>query len=241
MTPAPRCVLFDLDGTLIDTYSLYMEAFRSTFEPHFKRRLSDAELLALDPYAEQRLLLNVLPETEFDEYFELFLTHYARLHEPLFEGAYDGVVDMLRALQNGGYLLGVVTGKSREAWRITATRMEEDAFDDFFDVVLTDDDVQLPKPSPEGILLALDTLEIQPGQAMYIGDSQRDCDAAQAAGLPFGVALWSHVPGRHVFPDPVNNYDLRHVFRRPSDVVTALVHAKTASTLRQAQDSGRTE
>src|SRR6185503_6532457 len=101
MNPSPRCVLFDLDGTLIDTYRLYMESFRSTLEPHFKRRLSDADLLALDPYAEQRLLLNVIPETEFNEYFELFLTQYARFHEPLFGGVYDGVVEMLKALEAG--------------------------------------------------------------------------------------------------------------------------------------------
>ena len=205
MNPAPHCVLFDLDGTLVDTYRLYMEAFRSTLEPHFKRRLSDADLLALDPYAEQRLLLNVIPETEFNEYFELFLVQYARFHEPLFGGPYDGVLDMLRALQSQGYILGVVTGKSREAWRITSTRMEEDAFDEFFDVVLTDDDVQLPKPSPEGLLLALDTLDFQPDQAIYIGDSQRDYEAAEEAGLAFGVALWSHAPGRHAFGDPVSH------------------------------------
>ena len=228
MNPSPCCVLFDLDGTLVDTYSLYMEAFRFTLEPHFKRRLNDTELLALDPYAEQRLLLNVLPEADFNESFENFLSHYARFHEPLFGGPYEGVMDMLKTLQARGHVLGVVTGKSREAWRITATRMEEHGFDDFFEIVLTDDDVQLPKPSPEGLLLALDTLELGPEQAIYIGDSQRDYEAAEAAGLPFGAALWSHAPGRRSFADPVSDSEVGHTFHRPSDVVTALARQETS-------------
>ena len=229
MSASPHCVLFDLDGTLVDTYRLYMESFRATFEPHFRRRLSDAELLALDPYAEQRLLLSVLPETEFNEYFELFLTHYAHFHDPLFDGPYEGVMDMLRTLQAKGYLLGVVTGKSREAWRITSTRMEEEGFDDFFDVVVTDDDVQLPKPSPEGLLLALDTLELAPEHALYIGDSQRDADAAAGAGLSFGVAVWARASGRTAFPDSAGHSDAQSTFRRPADVVTLLDQQKIES------------
>jgi pyrophosphatase PpaX len=227
MTPASRGVLFDLDGTLIDTYRLYLEAFRCTLQPHFKRRLSDEEILALDPHAEQRLLLTTIDEIDFNAYFDAFLTYYAHLHETLFEGPYEGVLPMLRSLREAGCLLGLVTGKSREAWRITSTRMEADAFDDLFDVVLTDDDVQASKPSPEGLLLALDALDLQPAQALFIGDSQRDCDAAAAAGLSFGAALWARTGGRHAFSEPVIHGAVSHRFQAPADVVTTLLHERS--------------
>jgi HAD superfamily hydrolase (TIGR01509 family) len=220
MTRPIRAVLFDLDGTLLDTFHLYMECFRLTLEPHFNRRLSDAEILSLNPHAEQRLLLDILPETDFAPYFERFLTYYATLHEGLFGGPYEGVLEMLRALQARGCLLGVVSGKSRDAWRITATRLEAEGFEDLFDVVLTDDDLEAPKPSPEGLLMAVDALELLPTQAVFIGDSLLDHRAAQAAGLPFGAALWSgRGDGLAAFAQPVGADHGGPAFSRPAEVI----------------------
>ena len=148
------------------------------------------------------------------------MTFYSALHDALFAGPYDGVLDMLRTLQEDGYLLGVVTGKSRDAWRITATRMEAEGFEDLFHIVLTDDDVQAPKPNPEGLLLALDALEIQPTQAVFIGDSLLDREAAQAAGIPFGAALWARERnGQATFAQPVGPDEGGVILRRPAQVV----------------------
>ena len=220
MNRVARAVLFDLDGTLINTFHLYMESFRRTLEPHFNRRLSDAEIMAFNPHAEQRLLLELIQEMEFTPYFERFLTFYSALHDALFAGPYEGVLDMLRTLQGQGYLLGVVTGKSRDAWRITATRMENEGFEDLFHIVLTDDDVHVPKPSPEGLLLVLDALEIQPTQALYIGDSLLDREAAREAGIPFGAALWAMGRnGQAMFAQPVGPDDGGLIFRQPVEVV----------------------
>lgn len=220
MTRSVRAVLFDLDGTLLNTFHLYMECFRRTLEPRFNRRLSDAEILSLNPHAEQRLLLDIVPETDFAPYFERFLTYYATLHEGLFGGPYEGVLDMLRALQARGCLLGVVSGKSRDAWRITATRLEAEGFEDLFDVVLTDDDLEAPKPSPEGLLMAVDALDLLPAQVVFVGDSLLDHQAAQAAGIPFGAALWSRgKDGRAVFPQPVGPEHDGPAFVRPAEVV----------------------
>jgi HAD superfamily hydrolase (TIGR01509 family) len=213
-------VLFDLDGTLINTFHLYMECFRLTLEPHFSRRLSDAEILSLNPHAEQRLLLEIIREVDFTPCFERFLTYYATLHEGLFGGPYNGVLDMLRTLRTQGCLLGIVSGKSRDAWRITATRMEAEGFEDLFDVVLTDDDVEAPKPNPEGLLMAVDALELLPTRAVFVGDSLLDHQAAQAAGIPFGAALWSRGrDGGATFAQPVGPEHGGPVFRRPAEVV----------------------
>ncbi|MBM4125385.1 MAG: HAD-IA family hydrolase [Nitrospira sp.] len=220
-----RCVLFDLDGTLINTWHLYMESFRRTLEQPLERRLSDADIMALHPHAERRLLLSLMEEHEFSPVFDRFLTHYASLHDELFGGFYAGVLDMLAQIHGQGYLLGIVTGKSREAWRITSTRLEDQAFEQFFDVVLTDDDVRSPKPSPEGLLMALDILDVDPAHALYIGDSKLDGQAATAAGLPFGAALWAQArPAQERFADPVQQTDAAEPFADPSQATAFLLN-----------------
>jgi phosphoglycolate phosphatase-like HAD superfamily hydrolase len=82
---------------------------------------------------------------------------------------------------------GIVTGKSRSSWDVTIaeTQLGE------FDVVVVDDDVAEPKPHPEGIMAALRTLRVSPQDAVYIGDSPADMEAAQAAGTYAAAAMWS--------------------------------------------------
>lgn len=181
-----RCALFDFDGTLIDTWRLYLESFRRTLKPRFNRLLSDAEILDLHPTAERRLLRRIIDHDQLFRYFESFLTHYRSLLQTLNDGLYPGVHEMPSHLRQQGYCIGVVTGKSREAWEITFAESGLEAFD----VVITDDDVVHPKPNPEGLIAALGALHIPPSQAFYIGDSLLDCEAAHAARVPFGAALW---------------------------------------------------
>jgi pyrophosphatase PpaX len=181
-----RGVLFDLDGTLIDTWDLYVEAYTRALEPHFKRRLSLEELVALRPTSERRLLSRALGAPELEAAHREFLRQYRELHPLLFGGVYPGVAEMLAALRGMGLHLGIVTGKSRPAWEITARHAALGSFQ----AVVTDEDVQEAKPSPEGLHLALVRLAIPPTEALYVGDSTGDARAASAAGLRFAAALW---------------------------------------------------
>jgi phosphoglycolate phosphatase-like HAD superfamily hydrolase len=96
-------VLFDFDGTLNDSWRLYLESFRRSLEPHFSRLLSDAEIAAYRPTVERRLLRALVEEPDFTRYFESFLAHYASLHETHNDGAYPGVHEMLEDLRARGY------------------------------------------------------------------------------------------------------------------------------------------
>ena len=146
-----RGVLFDLDGTLIDTWNLYLEAYTRALQLHFKRRLSLVELKALRPTSELRLLRRALTPPALEVAQREFLRQYRDLHPALFGGVYPGVPEMLAALRRMGLRLGIVTGKSRSAWEITASHAKLGSFQ----VIVTDDDVQEGKPSPEGLRLAL--------------------------------------------------------------------------------------
>jgi pyrophosphatase PpaX len=182
-----RCVLFDFDGTLNDTWRLYLESFRRSLEPRFNRLLSDAEIIAYQPSAERRLLRTLVEEPNFTRYFESFLAHYTSLHETHNDGPYPGVHEMLADLRAQGYRLGIVTGKSQAAWNLTFEKSGLGAFD----VVITDNDVTHPKPHPEGLSIALKALCVPVTHAFYIGDSLLDMSAALLADIPFGAALWS--------------------------------------------------
>jgi pyrophosphatase PpaX len=182
-----RGVLFDFDGTLIDTWRLYLESFRRSLEPHFKRLLTDPEILEYQPIAERRLLQEIVERARFSDYFESFLSHYRSLHETHCDGLYPGAIGLLNGLRAEGYVLGIVTGKSREAWTMTFDHSKLAPFD----AVMTDDDVTHPKPHPEGLLAALQIMDVEPSHGIYIGDSVFDCQAAHAAKIRFGAALWS--------------------------------------------------
>ncbi len=181
-----RCVLFDLDGTLIDTWRLYLTAYRHTLASYLGYLPSEQDIIALKPGSERDVLQKVVGEEHIQAYSEKFLVHCGSFHDTLFEGPYPGILDMLKNLRGQRYLLGIVTGKSRGAWTITSSKSNLGSFE----VVVTDDEVKNPKPSPEGTLLALSTLGLSPSQALYIGDSLADLEAAQAAKVLFGAAVW---------------------------------------------------
>ncbi len=183
-----RWVLFDVDGTLIDTWDLYIETFLRALEAHVGRRLTLEELAAMHPTSELRVLRQVLEsDEELPEAHDHFLGHMRSLHPELFAGVYDGVPEMLAALRANGLILGLVTGKSRGAWAVTAPVV---ALGEFA-VAIMDDDVEHPKPAPEGILAALARLDADPAATLYVGDSMNDMRAAQAAHVRFAAALWA--------------------------------------------------
>ena len=179
-------VVWDVDGTLISTKDLYLECYRRALEPYVGKLLSDDELLTLRPHSELHVLRSHAGDA-FDACMAQFAKHYAELHPTHFGGVYEGIPDVLDALRARRIRNGIVTGKSRSSWEITLAQIELGQFD----VVVVDDDVGNPKPDPEGILAALDSLGVQPGDAIYVGDSPADMEAALAARTQAAAAMWS--------------------------------------------------
>lgn len=187
-TAAVDAVLFDLDGTLIDTKSLYLEAYRRAVQPYVRKELTREDIMALRPTSEIAFLRAVVDERDFDVCLEAFYAAYESLHADRFHGVYSGVQEMLARVRSAGVALGLVTGKSRRSWEIT--RVIADSLEPF-DVLVFDDDVRAPKPDPHGLELAVEALGVAPGRAAYVGDTMSDMEAARAAGLRPIAALWA--------------------------------------------------
>ena len=216
---APRALIFDVDGTLIDTWHLYLEAYRRALAPFLGRAPSDAEIVARRPSSERHFLASWVGAERVDACHARMGEAYAALHATHGEGVYDGVPEMLAALRSAGVVLGVVTGKGRAAWEVTDREL---ALGDFA-VVITDDETQHPKPDPGGLLAAAGALGIAPADAVYIGDTVGDMLAGRAAGMRLGAALWPKTaPGeREEFLAQIRELEPEWRFDRPADVVRA--------------------
>lgn len=180
-------VLFDLDGTLINTKRLYIECYRQAVLPHVGRELTREEILALRPRSELRFLHDVVGESRFAACLEDFYRAYERLQDAHFRGIYPGIAELLDALRDAAVPIGIVTGKSRRSWELTTARDQLGRFD----ILVFDDDVSEPKPDPQGLRIALDALGADPARTIYVGDSRSDILAARQAGIRPVGALWA--------------------------------------------------
>jgi pyrophosphatase PpaX len=185
--PSLRAVLFDLDGTLIATRRLYVEALADALEPVLGVRWTEDDIMRHKPKAERRFLQELVGPEESAATLTRFYRAYEVRHEVFFQGIYPGVRQVLDRLREGKVPMGLVTGKSRQAWEITAARVQLTAFQ----VHVFDDDVPAPKPDPAGLRLATEALSVEPEEVIYIGDSLTDLEAAQALGMPSAAVLWS--------------------------------------------------
>jgi HAD superfamily hydrolase (TIGR01509 family) len=219
MPRPPKAILFDLDGTLIDTYRLYLECYRRALEPHLGYAPTEQEIIARNPTSERRLLVEWVGERRGDICHAEMRRLYGELFDSRFEGIYDGVIEMLTAVGTAGYRTGIVTGKGRVAWDWTSTHAGLGSFD----VVITDDDVHAPKPDPAGLLAAAGALGINPADAVYVGDSTGDLKAGRNAGMKIGAALWPKTATgeQEAFLREIEGMTPEWTFEHPSDITRA--------------------
>ena len=230
MSSETTAVLFDLDGTLIDTKTLYLECYRRAVEPRIARRPSDDELMALRPRSELRFLASLVSAEQLNACLDDFWSHYDALHASHFGGVYDGVPELLAGLREAGHPIGIVTGKSRRSWEITGPV----AALGHFDVVVLDDDVSAAKPDPHGIRIALERLGTPPARALYVGDTLSDVLAARAAGVLPVAATWGRRSDPAGFAERARAEGAR-VVRQPHEVRALLETIAVRGTPDQAR------
>ncbi len=176
-------VLFDLDGTLVDSAAVILASFHHATETVLQRRFPDEQILAQVGGTNLETQMALLAPHRVDELVRVYRAHNDPTYSEL--ACFDGVVDVLARLKHEGRRLGVVSAKRRP----TVERVFEGAgIGRYFDVVVGSDATERHKPHPEPILHALRRLDAQPSDAAYVGDSPFDMQAAKAAGV-FAVAV----------------------------------------------------
>ena len=181
-------ILFDLDGTLVDSTDLIAESWRHTMRTHFEDPPPD-EVWLRTLGQPLRIQLGYLVDSaeEVQAMVDTYIDHNFREHERLIR-SFPRVAETLVRLREEGVRVGVVTSKASAG---TARSLAACALDQaLFDVIVTSDEPVPHKPDPAPIRLALERLEAAPGTAAYVGDSVWDMRAGHAAGVTTVAALW---------------------------------------------------
>jgi len=184
-----RTVLFDLDGTLIDSAELILDSYRHTMRVHLGRVLPDSEWLrTMGQPLEAQFLDFARDADEARDMLATYVQHNAAMHDRLLR-PFPGIREYVEGLRVRGFRLGIVTSKRRRsALRGLATCGFDIAW---FDAVVTASDVRRFKPDPEPVRRALEGLdEEEPGRSLFVGDSVHDLRAGRAAGTRTAAALW---------------------------------------------------
>ena len=191
--PAPHAILFDLDGTLIDSAP---DLGAAADQMRVDRGLPS---LPLEGYrhmagAGARGMLGIAfgmtPEhPDFGAYKEEFFRNYERRMTQLTR-AFDGVVELLQALQQRGLPWGIVTNKSS---RFTDPLVRQMALLNPAAVVISGDTTAHAKPHPEPLFEAARRLRLDPSRCWYVGDDERDIVAGRAAGMLTCAATYGYL------------------------------------------------
>ena len=167
-------VLFDLDGTVVDTVELIVASFRHATRTVLGEVLPDEYILA-GVGRPLRVQMERLSAERWQELYDVYREYNHRRHDELIRG-YEGIEDVLRELKAAGRRLGIVTSKS-----IDTTQMAFRALGlaEHFDAVVTAGDTSEHKPAPAPLLLCLERLGATAAQAVYVGDSPFDVAAGR--------------------------------------------------------------
>ncbi len=183
MPESIRAVLFDLDGTLVDT----MEAFHKMVNDILKRfnipERSFNENVKLVGKPSKTIVETILRETGLnvssEEFSKTMFREWVYNYMPKYGRLYSDSLKVLKELKNKGYLLGVVSNTSREE---LPHYLDNFKIREFFNVAISSGDVDNPKPSPEPVLKAISFLNVKPEETIMVGDRPEDVEAGRLAG-----------------------------------------------------------
>jgi pyrophosphatase PpaX len=180
-------VLFDLDGTLIDSTRLILDSYHHTMRVHRGATFPDSEWiqgLGTPLRVQFRRFSDDADEIErmIATYREWNLAH----HDAMVR-AFPGAVDAVRRLRAAGAQLGIVTSKNRHGVELGLAR---GGFDGLFTTIVTSDDLQASKPDPAPVLAAIARLGAEPERTLFAGDSPHDIAAGREAGTRTAACLW---------------------------------------------------
>jgi pyrophosphatase PpaX len=184
-------VLFDLDGTVIDSGAIILASMRHAAKEVLGAAPPDELLMAAVGGPGLEAQMHALAPDRVEELVTVYRAHNEPLHDELLCCA--GVEDVLVRLKDEGRRLGLVTAKRRATVELAFNALP---LRHFFETVVGGDETRGHKPDPEPLLLAAKRMDVQPRDCAYVGDSPFDIRAAKAAEM-FAVAVtWGGIHDR---------------------------------------------
>lgn len=181
-----RTILFDLDGTLIDTNELIIASFEYTFKQHNLPHTRE-EIMSFNGPPLRDTFHNINPEQA-----EIMIATYREhnlAHHDSYVTAFPNVVEVLEQLKNNNIQLGIVTTKMRKSVNMGLAIA---GIDQLFETVITYDDVDHPKPHPEPVIKAMEQLNADAPSTLMVGDNYHDIESGKNAGVQTAGVTWAH-------------------------------------------------
>ena len=184
-------VLFDLDGTVVDSGSIILASMRHATREVLGREYEDAELMQAVGGPGLEAQMEVFAPDRVDELVRVYRAHNEPLHDEL--ECCAGMDDVLVRLKEEGRRLGIVTAKRRATVELAFARVP---LAHLFETVVGGDETERHKPDPEPLLLAAERLGVDAADTAYVGDSPFDVRAAKAAGMHAVAVTWGRIHDR---------------------------------------------
>lgn len=198
-------ILFDLDGTLIDTNDLIISSFLHTLNGYYPNQYKREDVLSFIGPSLYTTFSNI-DQGRTEEMIETYRSYNTENHDRLVK-EFEGVFETIQTLYENKFKLAIVSTKKRST---VLQGLNLTKLDQFFEIIITLDEVQHEKPHPEPIEKALKLLNSDPSEAIMVGDNYHDILAAKNAGtLSAGVA-WS-VKGRAYIESHHPDFILEHM------------------------------
>ena len=186
-------VLFDLDGTVIDSGAIILASMRHTALEVLGLELPDEQLMASVGGPGLEAQMRALSPERVEELVAVYRAHNEPLHDELV--GFVGMDDVLVRLKDEGRRLGIVTAKRRATVEVAFARIP---LEHLFETVVGGDETERHKPDPAPLLLALERMNGAPSDSAYVGDAPFDIKAAKAAGLYSVGVTWGGIHTREL-------------------------------------------
>lgn len=199
-------VIFDVDGTMIDTKEAVLKSYQYAIFGEFGRQFTDAEQ-AMVYGAPTQQALERLGVYDIDRASKLY-------YESLFKAfadevrLFDGIIPVLEELRNRNIVCGIVTSRDRVE---VDNDVNLSALLKYFDFVICAEDTEKHKPDAEPINKLLELAGVDASKAIYLGDTVYDYMCAKNAGVKFALASWGAVPDENIKED--------YLLVKPSDLL----------------------
>ncbi|MDL4839281.1 pyrophosphatase PpaX [Aquibacillus rhizosphaerae] len=207
-----RTILFDLDGTLIDTNELIIASFTHTLNKYAGKSYTREQILDFigPPLVDS---FKKVDPVRVDELVQTYRDHNLSNHDS-YVVAYPTVVDTMIKLKQAGFQLGIVTTKVKSTAEMGLSLT---GLTDFFEVLIGLEDVTHAKPHPEPIIKALTELNAHPATTLMVGDNYHDIEAGKNAGTKTAGVAWT-IKGR----EALEAYQPDYMLEEMSDLLKIL-------------------
>ena len=212
----PPLVLFDLDGTLLDSAPDFVATIAVLRSRHGRPSMPEAQLRPHVSRGSRAMLAAAFPDLDDDAREALvqpFLDIYRR-ELAQHGGAFHGVAELLTGIEDAGSRWGIVTNKPEALARALMPLL---GWESRCAVLVGGDTLPVHKPDPAPLLHAAKQVGVAAGDCVYVGDDERDIIAARAAGMPALVALWGY---RLDADDPLT-WQADSLHEAPADLLAA--------------------